>query len=106
MAIFGLFQVRRVSFHTLDTIDSDFGAKMELLSGVGHSRNNLKAFSHHFCIIIFRYSTNFDLGVTQFGAISVKKCLSVAYFSNHCFQNSPMMHFSELKNLHFGGLTA
>ena len=93
MAIFGHFQVRRVSFHPLYTINSDFKSKMGLLSRVGHNRNNLKPFSHHFCITIFRYSANFDLGVTQFGAISAKKCLSVAYFSNYCFQNSPMMHF-------------
>ena len=62
-------------FHTLDTTDSDLGAKMGLLSRVGHTRNNLKPFSYHFCITIFRYSANFDLGVTQFGAISAKKML-------------------------------
>ena len=75
MAIFGHFQVRRVSFHPLDTINFDFGAKMGLLPRVGHNRNNLKAFSHIFCFKIFRYSANFDLGVTQIGAISVKKML-------------------------------
>ena len=96
MAIFGHFQVRRVNFHPLDTIDSDFGAKIELLSRVGHNRNNLKAFSHHFCITIFRYSANFYLGVTQFGAISAKKCLLLAYFNNYFFQNSPMMHFCDI----------
>ena len=53
--------------------NSDFKSKMGLLSRVGHNRNNLKAFSHHFCITIFRYSANSDLGVTQFGAISAKK---------------------------------
>ena len=96
MAIFGHFQVRRVSFHPLDTINSDFGAKIGLLPRVGHNRNNLKAFLHHFCFKNFRYSGNLDLGVTQFGAISVKKCLSVAYFSNYCFQNSPMVHFCDI----------
>ena len=80
MAIFGHFQVRRVSFHPLDTIDSDFGPKMGLLSRVGHNRKNLKAFSHYFCITIFRYSANFDLGVTQFGAISAKKMLVSGLF--------------------------
>ena len=35
MAIFGHFQVRIVSFHTLDTIDSDFGAKMDFYPGWG-----------------------------------------------------------------------
>ena len=45
MAIFGHFQVRRVSFHPLDTITSDLGDKMGLLPKVGHNRNNLKAFS-------------------------------------------------------------
>ena len=93
---FGHFQVRRVSFHPMDTINSDLGAKMGLLPRVGHNRNNLKAFSHNFCFKIFRYSANFDLRVTQFGAISVKKCLSVAYFTNYSFQNSPMMHFCDI----------
>ena len=66
------FQVRRVSFHPLDTVNSGFGAKMGLLPRVGHNRNNLKAFSHNFCFKISRYKRKFDLGVTQFGAISVK----------------------------------
>ena len=44
----GQKMARRVSFHPLDTINFDFGAKMGLLPKVGHNRNNLKAFSHHF----------------------------------------------------------
>ena len=35
MAIFGHFQVRRVSFHPLDTINSDLGAKIGLCPGWG-----------------------------------------------------------------------
>ena len=93
MAIFGHFQVRKVSFHIWDTLNSVLRAKMGLLCRVEHNRNNLKVFSHHFYDRIFTYSAYFDLEVTRFGAISAKICLLVAYFNNHCFQKSPMMLF-------------
>ena len=75
MTIFGHFQVRKVSFHPWDTLNSVLGAKMELLCRVEHNRNNLKVFSLHFYSRIFTYSAYFDLEVTRFGAISAKKML-------------------------------
>ena len=92
-AIFGHFQVRKVSFHPWDTLNSVLGAKMELLCRVEHNRNNLKVFSHHFYNRVFTFSAYFDVEVTRFGAISAKKCLLVAYFNNYCFQMSPMRLF-------------
>ena len=64
MTVFGHFQVRTVIFHPRDILNSDFLAKIGLWSRVGHNTNNLKGFSHNFCIRIFKYSANFDLRVT------------------------------------------
>ena len=98
MTIFGHFQVKRVSVHPWDTLNSDMEAKMGLLSRIGHHMNNLNAFSYHFCIKIFRYSANFNLEVTQFGAICAKDASWGAYFNNYCFQNSPRMLFCDIYN--------
>ena len=49
-AIFGHFQVRRVSFYPLDTLNSDFGAKIGLLSRLENNRNNIRNFHIIFTI--------------------------------------------------------
>ena len=110
-------------FSHWDTLNSDFGAK----NGTGPMWGIvtiLRRFHINFCIRIFKYSVNFDLGVTRIWAISAKKCYLEAYFNDYCFQNSPMIQYHDLyykncglkyieqildfrtKKLRFGGLKA